>query len=222
MTGCRGRLNCVNFDRRGPVWPVCATRLASTCAIEPDSNARHVFQIKRVGYDDHQAQTILVAARDADQPHRRWIPWVCAFTGCRLDEVAGRNARDIQRIGPVWILDIEIKPGGKITQPLPKGWNAFAYTLEGTANFGTGEGQKSVEQYHNVVFEQEGDVIQASVPDTHLEFFRNCTPGYYNNDGDLDDIHRLGANNFLAGSVVFYDIIRSWRASGELAGLEVS
>lgn len=66
---------------------------------------------------------------------------------------------------PVWILDIEIKPGGKITQPLPKAWNAFAYTLEGTANFGTGEGQKSVEQYHNVVFEQEGDVVHASVPE---------------------------------------------------------
>jgi hypothetical protein len=63
-------------------------------------------KIKRVGYDDRQARIILLAARDADQPHRRWIPWVCAFAGCRLDEVAGRNARDIQRIGSVWILDI--------------------------------------------------------------------------------------------------------------------
>jgi pentalenolactone D synthase len=64
-------------------------------------------------------------------------------------------------------------------------------------------------------------MIKASVPDTHLEFFRNCTPGYYNNDGDLDDIHRLGANNFMGGSVLFYNIIRSWRAEDELAGLEL-
>ena len=45
----------------------------------------------------------------------RWMPWVCAFTGCGLDEVAGRNARDIQRIGSVWVLDIlSAKNGGSI------------------------------------------------------------------------------------------------------------
>jgi cation diffusion facilitator CzcD-associated flavoprotein CzcO len=63
--------------------------------------------------------------------------------------------------------------------------------------------------------------IHASTPETHLEFFRNCTPGYYNNDGDLDDIHRLGANNFLAGSVQFYNIIRSWREDESMPGLEL-
>jgi integrase len=63
-------------------------------------------KIKRVGYDDRQARTILLAARDDKQPHRRWIPWVCAFTGCRLDEIAGRDARDIKQIGSVWVLDI--------------------------------------------------------------------------------------------------------------------
>ncbi|KAI0136883.1 RmlC-like cupin domain-containing protein [Xylariales sp. AK1849] len=66
---------------------------------------------------------------------------------------------------PVWILDVEIRPGGKITQPLPKGWNSFAYVLEGTAEFGSGDDRKSVEQYHNVVFERDGDVINATVPE---------------------------------------------------------
>lgn len=65
---------------------------------------------------------------------------------------------------PVWILDVEIKPGGKIAQPLPQGWNAFAYTLEGQVIFGkAGEEQRVVEQYHNVVFEPEGEVVHASV-----------------------------------------------------------
>ena len=64
---------------------------------------------------------------------------------------------------PVWILDVEVKPGGKVAQPLPKGWNAFAYTLEGDAYFGTGEEKKKVEQYHNVVFEQEGEVVHVEV-----------------------------------------------------------
>jgi len=65
---------------------------------------------------------------------------------------------------PVWLLDVLIKPGGKITQELPTGWNAFAYTLEGVVTFGNGEkGGDAVTPYHNVVFEQKGDVVNASV-----------------------------------------------------------
>lgn len=82
---------------------------------------------------------------------------------------------------PVWLLDVTIQPGGKITQALPKGWNAFAYTFTGTTTFGgvekaggesTASGSSSssaspsaettVTQYHNVVFEQEGDFVHAS------------------------------------------------------------
>ena len=64
---------------------------------------------------------------------------------------------------PVWILDIEIKPGGKVVQPLPEGWNAFAYTLGGSTAFGVGKDQTTVGQYHNVVFEQKGDEVVAEV-----------------------------------------------------------
>lgn len=70
---------------------------------------------------------------------------------------------------PVWLLDVELRPGAKIVQPLPATWNAFAYVLEGEAYFGNGKSEggeggedgqmRKVEQYHNVVFEQEGDVI---------------------------------------------------------------
>ena len=65
---------------------------------------------------------------------------------------------------PVWLLDIEIQPGGKIVQPLPRGWNAFAYTLEGTTVWDTGATTQVVEKYHNTVFEQKGDQVIASVP----------------------------------------------------------
>jgi len=64
---------------------------------------------------------------------------------------------------PVWILDVEIKPGGKVQQTLPEGWNAFAYTLSGETVFGVAEGKKVVGQYHNVVFEQKGDSVTAEV-----------------------------------------------------------
>ncbi|KIW07711.1 uncharacterized protein PV09_01644 [Verruconis gallopava] len=64
---------------------------------------------------------------------------------------------------PVWLLDIEIKPGGRIEQPLPVGWTAFAYSLEGTVTFGEGDKAQTVPRYHNTVFEQEGDKVVASV-----------------------------------------------------------
>lgn len=66
---------------------------------------------------------------------------------------------------PVWILDVDIKPGGRITQPLPVGWNAFAYTLSGTSIFGNGQDKQIVTQYHNVVFEQAGDSVTVEVAD---------------------------------------------------------
>lgn len=60
---------------------------------------------------------------------------------------------------PVWILDVTMKAGGKLSQPLPKRWNAFVYTLKGNALFGG----KKVEEFHNIVFTQEGDGIEVSV-----------------------------------------------------------
>jgi integrase len=73
-------------------------------------DAKGGIKVKRLGYDDDQARVILLAARRENKPYRRWIPWLCAFTGCRLDEVAGRDARDIKRVGSTWVLDI---PEGK-------------------------------------------------------------------------------------------------------------
>ncbi|KAJ0304258.1 RNA pol II transcription cofactor [Colletotrichum fioriniae] len=64
---------------------------------------------------------------------------------------------------PVWILDVQIKPGGRVAQPLPKGWNAFAYTLEGQAIFGEGTQKRVVDEFHNVVFEEEGEIVNVEV-----------------------------------------------------------
>lgn len=66
---------------------------------------------------------------------------------------------------PVWLLDVTIQPNGTFNTPLPHKWNAFIYTLSGTTDFSSGASSKrTVPQYHNVVLEQEGDSIVASVP----------------------------------------------------------
>ena len=70
---------------------------------------------------------------------------------------------------PVWILDFAVGPGGKVQQRLPEGWNAFVYTLSGTVTFGSGKDATGVDAYHNVVFEQNGDVVTAEVSDDATE-----------------------------------------------------
>jgi redox-sensitive bicupin YhaK (pirin superfamily) len=73
---------------------------------------------------------------------------------------------------PVWLLDVTIQPGGKVNQPLPARWNAFAYTLEGTTVWDTGVTTQQVPKYHNTVFEKKGDQVVASVPETAKESAR--------------------------------------------------
>lgn len=65
---------------------------------------------------------------------------------------------------PVWFLDVTIQPGGSLSQTLPLGWNAFAYTLGGVTTFSNGDSSsETVVPYHNVVFAQQGDGVNASV-----------------------------------------------------------
>ncbi|MCJ1479499.1 hypothetical protein MMC13_008185 [Lambiella insularis] len=90
--------------------------------------------------------------------------------------ISGRSAGvdSVQELAytPVWMFDIEIMPGGKVSQDLPLGWNAFAYTLQGDTTFGVGKAQTTIGQFHNVVFEQKGDVVVAEVPESAKESAR--------------------------------------------------
>jgi cyclohexanone monooxygenase len=53
------------------------------------------------------------------------------------------------------------------------------------------------------------------------KFFEECTPGYYNNEGDLRG--RSAQNGFYGGgSPEFFRILEEWRADGRLSGLDVT
>jgi cyclohexanone monooxygenase len=53
------------------------------------------------------------------------------------------------------------------------------------------------------------------------DFFENCTPGYYNNEGKPGE--RSAQDGFYGGgSPEFFRILDAWRAEGKLAGLVVS
>jgi integrase len=59
----------------------------------------------RDGYDDSEAARILTAAR-AESGWRRWLPWLLAFTGARIGEIAELRRRDVRAEAGVLILDI--------------------------------------------------------------------------------------------------------------------
>jgi cyclohexanone monooxygenase len=53
------------------------------------------------------------------------------------------------------------------------------------------------------------------------DFFENCTPGYYNNEGKLSE--RSVQNGFYGGgSIEFFKILEEWRSEGRLDGLAAS
>ena len=54
-----------------------------------------------------------MAARAETGPHRRWVPWIAAFSGARLEEICGANVADVYEFGGVWCLDIRLDNRGK-------------------------------------------------------------------------------------------------------------
>jgi cyclohexanone monooxygenase len=53
------------------------------------------------------------------------------------------------------------------------------------------------------------------------QFLSECTPGYYNNEGNVQAMARRNGS-YGAGPVAFVKVLEDWRAEGELKGLEVT
>jgi cyclohexanone monooxygenase len=52
------------------------------------------------------------------------------------------------------------------------------------------------------------------------DFFENCTPGYYNNEGRTSEASLL--NGFYGGGPIeFFKILEDWRSTGQLEGMEL-
>lgn len=76
-------------------------------------------QARRKDISDAEAQLILAAALQS-QPNglsarhalaRRWVPWVCAYTGARVGEIAQLRAGDIRQEDGVWVFHITPEAG---------------------------------------------------------------------------------------------------------------
>ena len=56
---------------------------------------------------------------------------------------------------------------------------------------------------------------------SHLGNDPNCTPGYYNNEGQFGEAGGLNTEAYGPGINAFNDLLAEWRAKGDLEGLEL-
>lgn len=76
-------------------------------------------QLRDKDFTDQEARVILKAAL---QPHmtrsdhrnraRRWVPWLCAYTGARVNEMTQLRSEDVKDIDGVWCIRITPDAGG--------------------------------------------------------------------------------------------------------------
>ncbi|MBU8547168.1 MULTISPECIES: site-specific integrase [Roseomonadaceae] len=66
----------------------------------------------RVPFDDQDAVVILTAARRA-KGFLRWLPWVLALSGCRIEEACGAVREDVREVRGVWVLDVNPEREGR-------------------------------------------------------------------------------------------------------------
>ena len=62
---------------------------------------------------------------------------------------------------PIFYLDVALKPGGKVVQPVAHDLNAFAYVLSGPVRFGS---HTDVQRGNMVPFERDGDEVWIEAP----------------------------------------------------------
>ncbi len=80
---------------------------------------KHKIVVRERGLSDAEAKLIL-AATMAPPPARltperalarRWVPWLCAYTGARVNEITQLRAEDVAKIDHIWTIRITPEAG---------------------------------------------------------------------------------------------------------------
>jgi cyclohexanone monooxygenase len=58
--------------------------------------------------------------------------------------------------------------------------------------------------------------------DLNTRFYQECTPGYYNSEGEAGNRNGFFSEAFGAGTLAFLDLVRGWRATGRFEGVSFS
>jgi integrase len=91
-------------------------------------------RLRSKGFTDNEASALLRRAGEARRSGkespltfaaRRWVPWLCAYSGARVGEIAQLRKEDIRREDGLWILRITPEAG---TQKSNKAWDVVIHS----------------------------------------------------------------------------------------------
>jgi integrase len=88
-------------------WASKNKRIATNPAADVEYRAKPDPATARLSYSEDDAKRILTAARHEKEAHKRWVPWLAAFTGARCDELCGAMATDVRIEDGVQIIRID-------------------------------------------------------------------------------------------------------------------
>ena len=92
-------------------WAVDNRKLDANPAARINIDLKSRSSEKKRGYTDEEARIILRAARAAKEAHKRWVPWVCAYTGARIAEICQLRTEDIRQITGIWCIAFAAEAG---------------------------------------------------------------------------------------------------------------
>ena len=100
-------------------WAVTNKRLTTNPAVGITLKVGKRPRLRSKGFTDSEAIAILSAAlnlkRGRERPQtfaaKRWVPWLCAYTGARVGEMAQLRKQDVRREGKLWVITITPEAG---------------------------------------------------------------------------------------------------------------
>lgn len=96
-------------------WAVANGRVKENPAEGVTVIAPKKVQLRPKGFTDEEAKAILTHANShRQQPGegakiaaaKRWVPWLCAYTGARVGEMVQLRRQDLRRDGDIWVLSL--------------------------------------------------------------------------------------------------------------------
>ncbi|WP_311276831.1 DUF6538 domain-containing protein [Methylobacterium sp. WCS2018Hpa-22] len=104
-------------------WGVVNRKLESNPAADVTIKARKPIKLRSKGFTDLEAIALLKAAllyENARESNltaaaKRWVPWLCAFTGARVGEIAQLRREDVRLEGDYWLIRITPEAGTQKT-----------------------------------------------------------------------------------------------------------
>lgn len=100
-------------------WAVTNRRMATNPAAGITVKVGKKAKLRSKGFTDKEAAAILSKAAAITSPSRwapteaakRWVPWLCCYTGARVGEIAQLRKQDLRQEGSHWVITITPEAG---------------------------------------------------------------------------------------------------------------